>query len=830
MMKRKFSDIIAGLERKLKETYEELEESQRLANAGSWSWTVRSGAVTWSRELYRIFGRDPDLPPPPFKEHSRFFTPESFARLNAAVQETLHSGMPYELDLEMIRPDGTGGWIATRGKAHRDAGGRIERLSGIVQNITERKRVEEALRESEERLRLFIEHAPAALAMFDRQMRYLSASRRWMDDYGLGDRDIHGLSHYEVFPEIPGHWKEVHHRALAGEVIRADADRFERADGSEQWLRWEVRPWYDASGAIGGIVIFSEDITDLRRAEEGVRNSEATLRLAIESTGLGMFDFNPPTGEMVWSDLAKQHFGLPPDAPVDYNVFLSGLHPEDRERVETIVRDVLKPESGGSFSTEFRTTGIQDRNERWIAARGKVLFNEQGQPVRFIGTTLDISGRKKVEETIKYQIYHDLLTGLPNRAQLQLRLGIELTQAQHNQRELAVLHLDLDRFRTINDTLGHAVGDKVILAVAERLKALIRANDTLARVGSDEFIILYPDISRPEEAALFARKLVDALRKPFRIDGRELYATASIGISIYPEDSKNADVLLKNADITVSYVKESGRNTYRFFNPTLNRRTIERLLLESDLRQSIERGELILHYQPQVHIRTGEIMCLEALVRWRHADLGMLSPGQFIPVAEEIGFVTAIDEWVLRAACSQNKAWQDEGYPPVCITVNLSAQQFQQPALVELVSGIVQETGLGPHNLGIEVTESTAMRDIDLAIPNLKGLHARGIKLAIDDFGTGYSSLNYLKRFPIHALKIDQSFIRGVVTDPDDQAIVNAIIAMGHSLQLDVIAEGVESDEQLSFLKDSDCDEMQGFLFSQPLPPERLAELIVASR
>ncbi|MBZ0157094.1 MAG: EAL domain-containing protein [Alphaproteobacteria bacterium] len=829
-MKRKFPGSSAELERKLKEAYEELEESQRLAHVGSWSWTIRSDTITWSRELYRIFGRDPDLPPPPFKEHAGIFTPESFARLHTAVQQAMQTGGPYELDLEIVRPDGTRRWGVAIGKAERDAGGHVERLSGIVQDITERKQVEEALRESEERLRLFIEHAPAALAMFDRQMRYLNASLRWITDYGLDDRDVRGLSHYEVFPEIPERWKAVHRRALAGEVVRADADRFERADGSEQWLRWEVRPWYNAAGDQGGIVIFSEDITDLRRAEEELRNSEATLRLAIESTGLGMFDFNPLTGKMIWSDLTKQHFGLPPDADIDYKVLLSGLHPEDRERVDTIVRDALKPASGGSFSTEFRAIGIRDRKERWIAARGKAFFNEQGYPVRFIGTTLDVSERKKAEETIKYQAYHDLLTGLPNRAQLLLRLGFELAQAQHNQKELAVLHLDLDRFRTINDTLGHTIGDKVIFAVAERLKALIRANDTLARVGSDEFIILHPDISRAEEAALFARKLVDALRKPFRIDGRELYATASIGISMYPEDSGNADVLLKNADITVSYVKERGRNNYRFFNPTLNRRTIERLLLESDLRQSIERSELVLHYQPQVRIRTGEIMCLEALVRWKHADLGVLSPGQFIPVAEEIGFVAAIDEWVLRAACSQNKAWQDAGYLPLCVTVNLSAQQFQQPALVELVSGIAQEAGLDPQYLGIEVTESTAMRDIDLAIPNLKGLHSRGVKLSIDDFGTGYSSLNYLKRFPLHALKIDQSFIRGIATDPDDQAIVNAIIAMGHSLQLDVIAEGVEIDEQLSFLKDNGCDEMQGFLFSKPLPPERLTELIVPGR
>ena len=442
----------------------------------------------------------------------------------------------------------------------------------------------------------------------------------------------------------------------------------------------------------------------------------------------------------------------------------------------------------------------------------------------------EIAKLRKAEETIEYQAYHDLLTGLPNRAQLMLRFEHELVQSQRNQKKLAVLHLDLDRFKVINDSLGHAVGDKVIRAVAERLRSLTRKSDTLARMGSDEFIILLADINRAEDAALFARKIIDAMQRSFPADGHELYVTASVGISMYPEDSEKAEILLGNADIAVSHVKERGRNDYQFFNPAINVRTVERLLLESSLRQSVERGELVLYYQPEVNIKTGDVMCLEALVRWRHPNLGLLLPAQFIPVAEEIGFVTAVDEWVIRNACAQNKAWHDTGFPPLCVTVNLSAQQFQQPALATMVSRIVRETGLAPGYLDIEVTESAAMRNIELAIPNLSGLHDMGVKLSIDDFGTGYSSLNYLKRFPVHTLKIDQSFIRGVSTDPDDQAIVRAVIAMGHHLKMKVVAEGVETDEQLSFLRDNDCDEMQGFLFSKPLPPQDVEREILAKK
>jgi diguanylate cyclase (GGDEF)-like protein len=442
----------------------------------------------------------------------------------------------------------------------------------------------------------------------------------------------------------------------------------------------------------------------------------------------------------------------------------------------------------------------------------------------------EIIEHKQAEEMIKHQAYHDLLTGLPNRAQLILRFDIELAQANRNRKKLAVLHFDLDRFKIINDSLGHFVGDQVIRAVGERLKTLIRMSDTLSRIGDDEFIILLADINRAEDAARFAQKVTDAMRKVFRIGQHEIYLTTSIGISIFPEDSNQADVLLTNADIAVSHVKKQRRDSYEFFNSTLNVRTIERLRLENGLRLSIERGELLLLYQPLINIRTGKICCLEALVRWKHAVLGVLPPSQFIPIAEEIGFITSIDEWVLRTACTQVKAWFDEGLPPFIITVNLSTQQFQQPRLIEMITKIIHETNLNPYCLGIEVTESTAMRDIELAIPNLYGLHDMGIKLSIDDFGTGHSSLSYLKRFPVQTLKIDQSFIKGVATDPDDQAIVRAVIAMGHNLQMKIIAEGVETDKQLAFLRDNDCDEVQGFLFSQPRTAEEICELIAQKK
>ncbi|MEW6117026.1 MAG: EAL domain-containing protein [Nitrospirota bacterium] len=756
---------------------------------------------------------------------ARTLTPPEWRAIEQEkLEELTRTGQPVRYEKEYIRKDGSRVPVELFTHLIRDERGQTRHYYSFVTDITERKRAENSLKESEERLRLFIEHAPAALAMFDREMRYLSASRRWMSDYGLDDRDLRGLSHYDVFPEIPERWKAVHRRALAGEVIRSDADRFERADGSVQWLRWEVRPWYHATGDVGGIVIFSEDITERKLAEETSREKEFLLSESQRIANIGSWSYDVVTGHAQWTPETYRIFGVSPDTfALSLESLLSLIHPEDKTAMQEWIRAALSGEGPGDL--EFRIIR-PDGSIRFLSGRGGMHYDVENRPVRLMGTVQDITERKKAEETIRYQAYHDLLTGLPNRAQLMLALRHETAEAEHHRKLFAVLHLDIDRFRAINESLGHAVGDKVILAVSERLQSLVRKNDTLARVGSDEFIILLASLDRAEDAALITQTIVTAMRRPFRIDERELYATASIGISMYPEDGRDTDMLLKNADIAVSHAKELGRNTYQFFNPALNRRTVERLLLENNLRQTVEHNELVPYYQPQVNIRTGEIIAIEALVRWRHSALGIIGPAEFIPVAEEIGFISFIDEWMLRTACAQTRAWQKAGLPPFRVTVNLSTQQFQKPTLVHMIKDILNETGLEARYLEIEITESTAMRDIDLAVPNLKGLHEIGVALSIDDFGTGYSSLSYLKRFPLYKLKIDQSFIRDVPKDPDDQAIVRAVIAMGHNLQLRVIAEGVETEDQLSFLKANRCDEIQGYLFSEPLPPEKLEEFI----
>lgn len=434
--------------------------------------------------------------------------------------------------------------------------------------------------------------------------------------------------------------------------------------------------------------------------------------------------------------------------------------------------------------------------------------------------------RRQAEETAQHQIYYDLLTDLPNRMMFVDRLTLALARASHERKMLAVLFVDLDRFKTIIDTLGHAIGDRLLRGVADRLRSCLEEGDTLARLGGDEFVVLLPKINRADQAVRKAQKLLDVLRASFHFNDHELHITTSIGISLYPYDGEDADTLLKNADTALYRAKEQGRNNYQLYTPAMNARAFERLALENSLRKALERHEFLLHYQPQVDLRTEQITGMEALLRWQHPDLGVVYPAEFISLAEETGLIVPLGEWVLRSACAQNKQWQKAGLPKLAVAVNLSARQFQHQDLVETVARILRETGMDPRYLELEITESVAMQNADYTIVVLRELKDMGIQIAMDDFGTGYSSLSYLKKFPIDTLKIDQSFIRDLSSDPNDAAIANAIIVLAHSLKLKVVAEGVETGDQRSFLKQRLCDKIQGFLFSSPLPADMFEHLV----
>ncbi len=460
----------------------------------------------------------------------------------------------------------------------------------------------------------------------------------------------------------------------------------------------------------------------------------------------------------------------------------------------------------------------------WLAINA--VHDGSGRVSHYVGVFSDISQRKYDEERIAYLAHYDPLTDLPNRVLLQDRLASLLAAAQRQEGQAAVLLLDLDRFKNVNESLGHVFGDQLLLNVAQRLRSVVRDMDAVSRLGGDEYVIVLPELAEAQNAATVAQKILQAFAEPFAIDGQEITITASVGIGLYPADGDNPTQLLKNAESAMYGAKNAGRNTYQFYTQSMNASVFQRLQMENAMHHALERGEFLLHYQPQVNIASGEIIGMEALIRWRHPEKGLVPPLDFIPLAEESGLIIPIGEWVLREACRQTKAWHDAGFTGLCVAVNLSAVQFKQDNLMDTIRRATEDAGLDPRFLELELTESLVMHNAEEMIETLQQLKSLNLQLSIDDFGTGYSSMSYLKRFPVDKLKIDQSFIRDITADSADLAISQAIIALGHSLELRVIAEGVETNDQLELLRANRCDDIQGYYFSRPVDEAGFARLL----
>ena len=456
-----------------------------------------------------------------------------------------------------------------------------------------------------------------------------------------------------------------------------------------------------------------------------------------------------------------------------------------------------------------------------------VLFGAALHEEEIACFVVDLSQNKQTQEKLNHLAYHDALTDLPNQVLFKDRLKQAIALSRRNDQMQAVLLLNLDRFKTINDSLGYTAGDRLLQSVAQRLTSCVRESDTVARFGGDEFAILLTHISRAQDAANAARAIKEALDQAFLFDDQELFISSSIGIAVYPHDGRDTAGLLKNAGAAVDRAKGQGGNNYQFYTAGGTTRALKQLVLESNLRGGLERGEFVVHYQPQVDTRSFQLVGMEALVRWNHPSLGLLYPKEFITLAEDSGLIIQLGDWALREACAQSMAWQDAGLAPMRLSVNFSARQFQQATFISSVAEILKETNLDPRWLELELTESSVMKDPEQAIEKLHEFKLMGIRVAIDDFGTGYSSLNYLKRFPIDTLKIDRSFVSDICKDPHDTAIVRAIITLGHALDLSVVAEGVETQEQLQYLSSLDCDVVQGFLFSKSLTASAFEELLV---
>lgn len=484
----------------------------------------------------------------------------------------------------------------------------------------------------------------------------------------------------------------------------------------------------------------------------------------------------------------------------------------------------LREEAATSREREIRVS------ETIQAASDDHIIKLQQANAHLVVATIEAHKLAEQIEAAKVQldhlVHHDVLTGLPNRILLQDRLIQAMESACRQGRQLAVMFMDLDQFKHINDSLGHAIGDKLLQSVAQRLMGCVRHSDTISRQGGDEFVVLLPYIENPESAGVCAQKMLATLALPHRIDQHELHISVSIGISIYPNDGQDAETQIKNADIAMYQAKENGRNNYKFFEQDMNARAVQRQSVEVSLRRALERQEFVLHYQPKINLQSGAIVGVEALIRWQHPEQGLLLPAQFVSIAEDCGLILPIGRWVLREACLQARSWQQAGLPPIIVAVNISALEFRDKDFLENIRAVIEKTGLEPRYLELELTESVLMQDAASTDSMLHALANFGVKLAIDDFGTGYSSLSYLKLFPINTLKIDQSFVNQMCSNLDDAAIVSAVTSMGKSLKLCVIAEGVESSEQSAFLLAQHCDEGQGYYFGRPMVAEALATLL----
>jgi diguanylate cyclase (GGDEF)-like protein/PAS domain S-box-containing protein len=584
--------------------------------------------------------------------------------------------------------------------------------------------------------------------------------------------------------------------------------------GERRLILWNITLVYDGRGEIVGLTCFGEDISEHREAEEVFKRYQL---LSAHASDIILF-FRREGRIIEANEASVKMYGYTREELLNMNI--TDLRaPESKSLLAEKIRQA--EERGILYETMHqRRDGTIFPVE--VSLQGTIYGNER---VLF-AIIRDITERKKAEETINHLAYHDPLTDLPNRILFYDRLTVAIANARRNRKMLAVMFLDLDRFKFINDMMGHAMGDQLLKDVARELRNHVRANDTVARLGGDEFTILLPDISREEDAAVVAQKINEALKRPWELNGYEFQITASIGIVLYPNDGTDADTLTKNADTAMYRAKEQGDN-YQFYTPAMNVKALEMMEMEIALRRALEQGEFQVHYQPLVDIRAGKIIGMEALVRWRHPEKGLIMPADFIPVAEETGQIIPIGESVLRTACAQNKKWQEMGYPPMRIAVNLSACQFRQKNLVATIARVLEETGMEPGFLELEITESTAMQDVDFSISTLKTLREMGIRIAMDDFGTGYSSLSYLRRFPLTTLKVDRSFVRDVLSDVEDAAIVATIIVLAQNLKLKVVIEGVENEEQLAFFEQQECFEMQGYLFSGPLPANEIDQILI---
>ena len=926
---------------KLRENEETLRESQRIAGLGSYVLDFRSGTWSSSDVMEQVLGVGKDYECT-VEGWLALIHPEDRAMMSDYLAEQVAGmGKPFDREYRIIRPnDRAERWVHGLGRLEFDAQGRPAKMYGTIQDITERKEADAALRHSKDLLQLFIDHAPAGMAMFDREMRYLAASRRWIEDRGLAGQNILGRDYYESTPYIPERWKEAHRRGLAGEATGASEDRIERSDGKESWVRWEVVPWRTAEGTVGGIVVFSVDITDLKRTEATLRENEEKLRLFIEHAPAALSIYDRELRIVAVSRRWRDNFALADRDVIGHSVYeiipeiperwreahLRGLagdattadleqikrpdgvvlwlkwevrpwraadgsvggianfsenitkHKETEDQLRLSASVFTHAREGIFITTPNGTileindaftritgytreevlgqtprllrSGLQGKDfydsmwhtlletgqwsgEVWNRSKDGSIYaemltisavkDEDGNTLRYVALFSDITKLKENERKLEHIAHHDVLTGLPNRVLLADRLHQAMAQAHRRNQLVAVAYLDLDGFKEVNDHHGHAAGDQLLTVLADRMQHALREGDTLARLGGDEFVAVLLDLPDTGDSVPVLTRLLEAASGPALLGELALRVSASVGVTFYPQpEETDADQLLRQADQAMYEAKLGGRNRFQVFDSNRDRRVRGHFENLERIRQGMAAHEFVLYYQPVVNLRTGVLVGVEALIRWQDPKLGLLLPGVFLPVIEDHPLAIEIGEWVIGTALSQMEAWQEMGLN-IPVSVNVGAQQLQQADFVERLTGILAaHPKIKPSSLELEILENSALHDIVQVTQTLHGCRNLGVSLALDDFGTGYSSLTYLKRLPTSVLKIDQSFVREMLDDVENLTILEGILGLALALSRKVIAEGVETAEHGMMLLQLGCELAQGFGIARPMPADDL--------
>ncbi|MHB8138726.1 MAG: sensor domain-containing protein [Smithellaceae bacterium] len=815
-------------EERLFEKEQLLSESQRLGHIGSW-FSDMKGQLSWSEEMYRLYGVSPDTFTPTVESLLSLIHPDDQALMQAWIEACASGKKPGEMEFRIKRHDGTIRFIKGNGDAVHDVENRLIHMAGTVQDITERKEAEAKLRQQTDAMDAAID----GIAILNAEGEYVYLNKAHVKIYGyenvveligkswrhLYDSDVIQIFEHEVMPGLSrkGDWY--------GETIGV------KKNGSKFPQELSLTAMDN-----GGLICVVRDITDRKQAEQECQLSEERFKRIFDEGPFGMGLQSPDHTIIEANKVLCKLLGYTEEE-------LIGKNTEDITSVED--REKSKELLGQLFANSIPVFRMEKRYVKkdgdilWAHTTISAIHGQDGNVLYGLAIIEDLTESRKAAEKIHLLAYYDGLTGLPNRTLHKELMRRAIEYARRHKEIFATIYIGLDNIQRINDTLGHSTGDILLKAVADRLTTSLRKSDyvarsnkaetenTVSRVGGDEFIILAHDLSEAQDAAKTVRRLLAEMSAPYDLNGREVFITVSIGISLYPDDGTDVEDLLKNAEKAMRHTKSEGKNNFHFYSSSMHTSVLAVLTMESDLHKALERNELVLYYQPKVDAATRMVKGMEALIRWNHPDKGLIPPMQFIPLAEASGLIIPIGEFVIRTVCRQIKTWQEAGYKQINISLNVSGIQFDQQNLIEIVKDAIQDAKIPPQCLELEITESVLMRNPEKALQILTELKAMGIGILIDDFGTGYSSLSYLKRLPaLDFLKIDQSFVMSLASDPRDQAIVKATIAMAHSLNLKTIAEGVETQEQLSFLQEHGCDEIQGYFFSRPLPAEDIPAIL----